>query len=324
MVYSKEERIEIVAIYYRNNDCAKAAARVFNQNHPDNNVSHQYVQHLIEKFRTTGSVNNIKREVNRPVRNETTEVAVLGHVHMDPTQSIRKISQSSGVSRSSVHRILKTHKFHPFKMTLVQELNEDDPDRRLQFCELLSEHLVNNINLLYNICFSDECTFMLNGAVNTHNCRYWSDTNPHWVREAHTQRPQKLNVWAGIFGDHIVGPLFIDGNLNGATYLELLENNIDPMITEILENDNNLLENEITFQQDGAPPHYTVQVRQFLNERFPGRWIGRRGAIEWPARSPDLNPLDFFSGDILNQEFTPLNPKMQKNCDKELSPNASY
>ena len=25
-----------------------------------------------------------------------------------------------------------------------------------------------------------------------------------------------------------------------------------------------------------------------------GKWIGRRGAIEWSARSPDLTPLDFF------------------------------
>ncbi|KYQ46369.1 hypothetical protein ALC60_14791, partial [Trachymyrmex zeteki] len=29
-------------------------------------------------------------------------------------------------------------------------------------------------------------------------------------------------------------------------------------------------------------------------QRFPQRWIGRRGAIEWPPRSPDLTPLDFF------------------------------
>lgn len=156
-------------------------------------------------------------------------------------------------------------------MTLVHELNEDDPDRRLQFCELFSEQLVTNPNLIYNICFSDECTFMLNGGVNTHNCRYWSDTNSHWYREAHTQYPQKLNVWVGILGDHIVGPLFINDNLNGASYLELLENNIDPLITDILENDGNLLEDQITFQQDGASPHYAAKVRVFLNERFPGR-----------------------------------------------------
>lgn len=27
---------------------------------------------------------------------------------------------------------------------------------------------------------------------------------------------------------------------------------------------------------------------------FPNRWIGTGGFQTWPARSPDLNPLDFF------------------------------
>lgn len=35
-------------------------------------------------------------------------------------------------------------------------------------------------------------------------------------------------------------------------------------------------------------------MREFLNHTFPNRWIGRRGAIEWPPRSPDLSPLDYF------------------------------
>lgn len=43
-----------------------------------------------------------------------------------------------------------------------------------------------------------------------------------------------------------------------------------------------------------VPPHYAVNVRRYLNEVFPRRWIGRRGPIEWPPRSPDLTPLDFF------------------------------
>ncbi|KAI2652616.1 Transposable element Tc3 transposase [Labeo rohita] len=48
------------------------------------------------------------------------------------------------------------------------------------------------------------------------------------------------------------------------------------------------------FQQDGAPPHYGCQVRAFLDEQFPEKWIGRRGPVEWPPRSPDLTPLDFY------------------------------
>ena len=27
---------------------------------------------------------------------------------------------------------------------------------------------------------------------------------------------------------------------------------------------------------------------------FGDRWIGHHGPAPWPARSPDLNPLDFF------------------------------
>ena len=31
-----------------------------------------------------------------------------------------------------------------------------------------------------------------------------------------------------------------------------------------------------------------------LNTAYPGRWIGRGGPIPWPARSPDLNCLDYY------------------------------
>lgn len=44
--------------------------------------------------------------------------------------TIRSASREHDISRSSVHRILKENlKFHPYKLHLVQKLNEDDPDR---------------------------------------------------------------------------------------------------------------------------------------------------------------------------------------------------
>ncbi|VEN42073.1 unnamed protein product, partial [Callosobruchus maculatus] len=126
--------------------------------------------------------------------------------------------------------------------------------------------------------------------VNRQNCRYWTDENPHWMREEHTQYPQKVNVWAGIVGNHIVGPFFIDGNLNGDKYLELLQNYVVPTLANLHPDPANpqVPANTIWFQQDGAPPHYQMNVRQYLNQIFPNRWIGRRGSMEWPARSPDL------------------------------------
>jgi len=47
------------------------------------------------------------------------------------------------------------------------------------------------------------------------------------------------------------------------------------------------------FQHEGAPPHFSREVRNFLNCRFPERWIRCGSLHNWPARSPDLSPLDY-------------------------------
>jgi hypothetical protein len=56
--------------------------------------------------------------------------------------------------------------------------------------------------------------------------------------------------------------------------------------------------------QDGAPAHYVSDVRDWFDENFPARWIDRRGAIDWPARSPNFTPADFLSGDALKISCT--------------------
>ena len=48
------------------------------------------------------------------------------------------------------------------------------------------------------------------------------------------------------------------------------------------------------FQHDGAALHSAVIVHEWLDEKFPGRGIGRRGPFDWPARSSDLTTCDFF------------------------------
>jgi len=53
------------------------------------------------------------------------------------------------------------------------------------------------------------------------------------------------------------------------------------------------------FQHDGAPAHASRNVQNLLSITFPNRWIGHGRSWNWPARSPNLTPLDFFFGDIL-------------------------
>lgn len=118
------------------------------------------------------------------------------------------------------------------------------------------------------------------------------------------QYPQRLNVWAGFCERGIVGPFFINGNLNAAIYQELLQNEVISALENMFDGN---IEN-IWFQQDGAGPHYAIAVRQFLDNTFPNRWIGRRGQIEWPARSPDLSPVDYFFGGYLKNNVYATKP----------------
>jgi hypothetical protein len=48
------------------------------------------------------------------------------------------------------------------------------------------------------------------------------------------------------------------------------------------------------YMHDGAPAHFSLAVRDVLNNTYHDRWIGRGGPTAWPPRSPDLNPLDFY------------------------------
>lgn len=264
--------------------------RTFRNNNNQAPVSISTISRTIERFTDTGRIVNRLIPGRPAIINEDVQLEVAEAFIENPHLSLRKASAQLGIPKNSVHRVMKSLKFHPYKIHLLQELNEDDPDRRIEFCETMMNIINDNALFLQRIVFSDESTFTLHGEVNRQNCRYWADNNPRWMKEQHTQRPQKVNVWAGIINETIIGPFFIDGDLNAEKYENMLRNEIIPKIREVTNDDFA----STWFQQDGAPAHYGRNVRAFLDEEFQGRWIGRRGTIEWPAQSPDLTPLDFF------------------------------
>lgn len=57
--------------------------------------------------------------------------------------------------------------------------------------------------------------------------------------------------------------------------------------------------------QDGAPAHRLIAVRDRLRELFGHRVIALYEDVEWPPRSPDLTPCDFFLwGYLKNKVYT--------------------
>ena len=69
---------------------------------------------------------------------------------------------------------------------------------------------------------------------------------------------------------------------------------IRDILPEMLENVPLQVRQRLWFQHDGAPAHFALDVREYLNNVFPNRWIGRGGPVHWPPHSPDLTPMDFF------------------------------
>lgn len=104
------------------------------------------------------------------------------------------------------------------------------------------------------------------------------------------QQKFRINVWAGIVGNHLLGPVILPGNLNGPMYLNFLRTTLEDLLDDLPVQ----IWRDLWYQQDGCPAHWDLNVRAHLNQRFPGRWIGRAGPVAWPPRSPDLTPPDFF------------------------------
>jgi len=74
----------------------------------------------------------------------------------------------------------------------------------------------------------------------------------------------------------------------GETYLRFLQEELPRILEDVPLNKRG----RIYFQHDGAP-HFSREVRNFLNYRFPGQWIGRGGPHNWPAMSPGLSPMHY-------------------------------
>lgn len=322
---TEQERITLLMMigYGDRRRSFQEASDLFNQSFPARDpISKSTTNRIFHNFEHMGTVKNLPKTGRRKTAtNDNKSLDIMLALQEEPMTSVPKLALVYDNSERSIRRILKGNKMRPYKVTLVQELLEDDPERRMQFCQEIMDIIDIQPDFINRILFSDEATFCLNGFVNRHNCRYWSDHNPHWMLEHRTQYPQKLNVWAGIIGNYIIGPFVLHGNLTANSYLDLLQNRIIPNLINLFHDQDNdqILRDDIWFQQDGAPAHFGRYVRDYLGEIFPERWIGRGGSIEWPPRSPDLNPLDFYLWGHLKTEVYRTKPTSLEDLENRIA-----
>lgn len=303
------QKIQAVRLFSVHRNHAEVHRQLVSE-HGDNAISVRTIARVNNQFDELGHV--LKKDIPgrpRSARSEENENKILQQIHDNgrTPMSSRRLSSVTGISRSTVLRLLHDMKVKPYIPRLIHELSEDDFDRRLETCDTLLQKLADDPNFVDNIIWSDESKFTLDGYVNRHNCVIWSSDNPRFTVD-HAFNSKGVMVWAGLSSRGIIGPVFFgeNENVNSVNYLHLLEDNVFPL------NDGTKW-----FMQDGAPAHYAVTVRNALDHHFSERWIGRRGPIEWSPRSPDLTPCDFFLWGYMKD-------KVYAKCPKTINQLKSY
>ncbi|GFV25801.1 transposase [Trichonephila clavipes] len=142
-------------------------------------------------------------------------------------------------------------------------IHQNDRQARRGFVEWAQNEIAVVPDFHKRILFSDEAHLWLNGYVNKQNCRIWSEANPQVYVET-PLHPGKLTVWCALWAGGIIGPYFFKND----------------------ERHN--------FQQDGAICHTARATIDLLKDTFGDRLISRFGPVNWPPRSCDLTPLDYF------------------------------
>ena len=215
-------------------------------------------------------------------------------IKQSPSTSIRMASKQLDISKSSVQRIIKKElSLFPYKIQTNQPIYQLSGERRLEFANQMLTMAENNDIDFGKILFSDEAHFQMEGYVNKQNCRIWGSENPHYsiIKPLH---PKRLTVWCGISSEMIIGPVIFSENIKSTVYLNILQEQVVPYLYGLGKI------SDFYFMQDGARPHRTCEVFDYLSEHFDGRIIGLDSekftgkGICWPPFSPDLNPCDYF------------------------------
>ena len=291
MNYSNIEYCDMLLMYGEARQNATEARRLYHQQFPQRRLpSDKTIQAVHVRIRETGCVLPKKTNSGRPRDNQPDEEQILHQIEEDPGVSTREIAKNLHASQSKVCRRISEQGLYPYHLTKIHSLNQEDYQRRVDFCQWLNGRINEDRRFLKKIMWSDEAGFSRDGTFNVHNEHFWSDENPHATKTRGHQQQFSVNVWAGILDNHLIGPVFLPKPLNGQNYLNFLRDRFDNLMDDVPLH----LRNTMYFMQDGAPPHFSREVRQFLDNKFNGRWIGRGGPVPWPPRSPDLTPCDFF------------------------------
>lgn len=286
MVYENYEKCDMLQCYFETQLNSEAASELYFQRYPERQQPNKVIfKRYLENLREFGSFQKPRPKVYNKENIEVEEINTIGYICAYPNASSRTIRDNIGVNRKKIKKICRKYRFKQFRYRKVHALHDGDPQRRLAFCNWYLNSCRQNLYFFRKIIWTDEVRISSDGIYNRQNNLIWANENPHITVQGRIQGRYGFNVWCAIYNCRILCYRIFHENLTTDGYMRILEENLLPEIQGI---------HDIYFQQDGAPSHNAHRVRDILNLHFGGNWLGTSGPIRWPARSPDMTPMDFF------------------------------
>ncbi|GFT81115.1 uncharacterized protein TNCV_955041 [Trichonephila clavipes] len=163
-------------------------------------------------------------------------------------------------------------------------IHQNDHQARRRFVEWDQNEIAVVPDFHKRILFSDEAHFWLNGYVKNKTAAFGVKLIHTCMSKHHFIRKTAFYRLVESFFKNDEG---YNVTVNGDRYRAMITNFF---ILEL----NNYDVQELWFQQDDTTCHTARATIDLLKDTFGDRLISRFGPVNWPPRSCDLTPLDYF------------------------------
>ena len=256
-------------------------------------VSRSTVRKWKIEFEETGTVER-RKSTGRPLtttnRSDRLLVRIANANRFSSCPTLLRL-WSEPVSQMTVRRRLKKAGIQQYRCPLKPFLTNLNRQSRFRWCQ---NRVIWNLERFQRIVWSDESRFRL--MVNDGRVRVWRQRGERYrndlVQPAIQGGGGSVHVWGAIWHGGRSALQILYQSVNGERYCQILE--------RFLDDDERLPQVNWRFQQDNAPAHRSAVVVDFLQERHVP-------LLEWPARSPDLNPVEHV-WDYLGRKVQSENP----------------